>query len=68
MTNSIFTQKEISNFSEGQTVGYDNGNGEMFSVKMRWYDRGDNEFSFYCDEYDCVYTLDELTVDWFVKS
>lgn len=67
MTLSIFTQKEVSTFSEGEIVGYDNGNGENFPVKIRWDDLDTNEFSFYCDEYDCVYALDELTTDWFVK-
>ena len=54
--------KELINadFSENETIGYDIGNGERFEIVANCWDEENNLWWFGCDEYDYVYSLDEL--------
>lgn len=67
----MFTKKELDKMKNGDIVGYDNGNNQKFPVRVS---KNDGDFSdsdlnyFFCEEYDCCYSLEELTPDWFVKA
>lgn len=71
MNEVMFTKDELAKMKDGDIVGYDNGNGEMFPVRAH-IDNGDfsdSEWNYFsCDEYDYSYCLVDLTSDWFVKA